>query len=584
MTRAMTAMLMVAATGSTTLAQTVDLELSAEPYLTGGLFTKPLLPQEGEEVVITVRAICKGEVPTPVAGRLVVTSPSGESIAKTEIALERTGEHVQATWPWLAPKNGPYHVRVELDPSNDIRESDEQNNAAELLLPVLVKGRRLHFPWYREPEGLRWVTCVTSTKAKQRGRLLERGVLPLDWEYGGMSWSHYDKGKAKTNPDAVLEDIKQLFRKKYARDADVCGFGIDECGGYPGTFKEAASIASMKALVYAKRQKPDRFFAVWNGGGLNPKLATYYRMGADLLLLETYLWRALPEALGTEEIYQTIRDRLDPVIRSRDMLTPAYGNHCYTLIALDSSERPDWIPLGEMENVVRYIRRICPEMRGLGWYNGGYGSYGLRRTSKTDKIHEAVLQTADRLCFKYFIKPCITLMPGSLWIERTEPGRYALTVAVSNIGGMDCGPVMVQFLIDGKDAGRRSIGKVPAGVGRTSNRVFVRQVVSVKPGLHRFEARIVEADDATVLDPIVCCSRFLGCFQERLNSASEETSIWVAHGFSRGGPSLARRERESPAEFVSPTSEEVGHPSFAKCPSILAGSLGQRKTQKENAR
>ncbi len=70
----------------------------------------------------------------------------------------------------------------------------------------------------------------------------------------------------------------------------------------------------------------------------------------------------------------------------------------------------------------------------------------------------------------------------------------------------------------------------------------------------------------------------LGCFQERLNSASEETSIWVAHGFSRGGPSLAHRERESPAEFVSPTSEEVGHPSFANCPSILAGSLAlQRK-------
>ncbi len=489
-------------------AEPVELSITAQPYLTGGLFTRPLLPQQSEPVTITVRASCQGAPAGPIIARLTIESPSGKQLVRKDLDLKRTDAMAEATCSWVSQDTGLFKVRVHLDPANKIREKSEANNAAELMLPVIVERRELHFPWYREPEGVRWMTCATSTKGDQQPRLLERGVLPLNWEYGGMSWTYYDKDKAKTDPEAVLTDVEKLFYKKFTReDPKLVGLGMDEFGGYPGTFKHRMSVASLKALARAKKVKPDRFFAAWNGGGLSPELATYYRMGADLLLLETYVFRAVPTGLKTEEIYETIRDRLSPVIRARDMIVPAYGNTCYTLIALDTSERPDWVDLGELENVVRFIRRICPEMRGIAWYNGGYGGYGLKRSEQTDRVKRRVIRYADALCLAYFIKPCLTLMPQSLWLEQAGGDRWQATVALSNIGAIDSGPASVELFIDGTRVGRQSVDRVAAGSNRIENRVLLRYKIKLTPGLHTLEARLVETGDATVLDAVVSTTR-----------------------------------------------------------------------------
>jgi hypothetical protein len=486
-----------------------DLSITAEPYATGGLFTWPVLPEEGKAVTITVRARCEGQVPIDPVARLTLTSSDGKTIAEEKLALKRKEEQAEGRWTWTAGKNGLYRVKAVVDPDGAVAESREDNNAAELVLPVVVKGRKLHFPWYREVPTARWATCVTSTGKEAYERLNERGVLPLNWEYGGMSWGYYDKRVEKEGEAKVLSDIEKLFYEKFTRDGVGYGFGIDECGGYPGTFPQRKSIASMKALVRAKKEMPKRFFAVWNGGGMSIELAPYYRQGADLVLLETYVWRAIPDALGAEDIYQVIRDRIDPIVRSYDMLQPAYGNHCYTLIALDTSERPDRIDLAEQEQVVRFIRRICPEMRGIAWYTGGYGGYGLEKTEETDRHHEAVLANADRLCFDYFIKPCVTLMRESVWVGWGKDGKRRLTAAVSNIGAVDAGQVTVEFVVDGRVVGTQSAASVPAGNGRNRNRVVLHQSIELAGGLHCLEARIVEAADATVLDAVAWCRRMI---------------------------------------------------------------------------
>jgi len=191
------------------------------------------------------------------------------------------------------------------------------------------------------------------------------------------------------------------------------------------------------------------------------------------------------------------------------MIVPAYGNCCHTLIALDSSERPDYIDLGEQEQVVRFIRRICPEMRGIAWYNGGYGGYGLKRSPEMGRHHEAILANADRLFFDYYIKPCVTLMRESLWLGKTKDGRWELATALSNIGGMNSKQVTVEFLVDGRVLGTKSAPKVPAGANRLHNRVLLKQPVSPNRGSHDFEVRITSAPGATVLDPAVQCQRFV---------------------------------------------------------------------------
>jgi len=462
-------------------------------------------------VTITVRASCTGGSVTNPEAALTIADGAGNVVAERMLVLQRRGEFAGASWRWSSEHNGLFTVRAEVDPANKIAEDNEEDNAAEIILPVIVagKGRALHFAWYREVPMTRWATCVTSTGKGEHARLAERGVMPLNWAYGGMSWSYYDKKKASTHPEQVLAEFEQLFYEKYTGGSDIYGFGIDECGGYPGTFKLGASVASMKGLIRARRDVPRRFFAVWNGGGLRPELAAVYRRAADLLLLETYCWRALPDELGTEDIYQTILDRVEPLVRNTDMFQPAYGNHCYTLIALDTSERPDRIDLGEQEQVVRFIRRRLPEMRGLGWYTGGYGGYGLERTEETDRLHEAVQANADRLCFKYFIMPCVTLMSESLWLSKQEDASRLLTAAVSNIGAVDSGEVTVEFLVDGAPVGSQTVQTVPAGPNRNQNRVFLRQPVTVSPGPHSFQARIMAAPDATVLDGVVALDRLV---------------------------------------------------------------------------
>ena len=484
-------------------AQTANLALTGDPYLAGGLFTNPVLPEEGQPVAITVRATADGLDAEPIPARVIIQNAAGRAHYTGALALKPVEAGFETTFCWHAPGNGLYRVRAMLDPDNAMAETDESDNATEILLPIIAAGPNsvLHFPWYRETPFARWTTCVTSVKGDaDKARLAERGVVPLNWEYGGMSWSYYDKERAETEPGAVLEEIEALFYEKFARDG-VHGFGIDEVGGYPGSFKLRASIASLDGLVRARREKPDRFFAVWNAGGLRPEIGARARQGANLLLLETYLWRALPDELGTEDVLAALRARVAPYIRNTDLFQPAYGNACYTLLALDTSERPDRIDLGELEHLVRYIRREFPEMRGIAWYNGGYGSSftGLEVTPKTDRKHDAVRRKADELCLRYFIMPCVTLMQGALWLDKRE-GRPVLTAAVSNIGAIDSGPVEVEFRAGGTPLGTRRIERVPAGSGRNRDRALVRYPVPHGAGPHEFAAVITRAGGATILD------------------------------------------------------------------------------------
>ena len=452
----------------------LNVSLDKKHYLEGGLFSKPLLPLEGEEVAITVRANYTGNLSRNIEAALVLLDSRGKTIAHEKFNLVAKDGIAQGSWTWKPEKNGLYKVQATVDPENHLKETREDDNSGEMTLPVLVQGRKLFFPWYREMPGLRWANCFTTAGNKaHKDRLDERGVWPLNWEYGGMSWTNYDPQKAKENPEAVLAEIESMFYQKFSSPNDeIYGFGMDEIGGWPGTFKAKKSAASVRALAKARGKVPGRFYVAWHGGGVRQEVVEHCRSAVDLLLLETYVWRALPEDLGTEDIYQSIQDRLDPFIRGADMLIPAYGNPCHTLIALDTSERPDITNLGEMEQVVRYIRRICPEMRGLGWYNGGYGGgWGIKKyTREIETKHKNIIARADQLCFKYYIKPCLSFMRESLWMEQNEAGKPVLTAAISNIGGMDSGPVEVEFLVDGKPSGKQKVSAVPAGPNRNHNR------------------------------------------------------------------------------------------------------------------
>ncbi|MBT4502454.1 MAG: hypothetical protein HOC74_32270, partial [Gemmatimonadetes bacterium] len=239
------------------------------------------------------------------------------------------------------------------------------------------------------------------------------------------------------------------------------------------------------------------YIAGWHSGGVRDEAVGLYKQALDLLLIETYLMHWVPNELGTENIYADLENRLIS-IRGADLFTRSYGARARTLLALDvTGQKNTALPdRGEFEQVVRAIRRICPEMRGIAFFNG----------SATD---EKIEHLAHGLCFDYFVKPVVTLQQNSLWVRRTE-NRTELVAAVSNIGAIDSGPISVRFLIDGEEIGTRRVDSVPAGYSRLTNRVLIPIDWTVPAvGTYSLQAEITAAPGSTVLDPAIVERRFL---------------------------------------------------------------------------
>ncbi len=480
-----------------------NLAIKTSPYLQSGLYTRPVLPEEGKPVKIVVRAACNKIKEKSVSARIEIISRDNQQVENKIISLPVTNKIAAGEIDFSSKHNGIYTVKVTLDPENKIKESNENDNVYTLILPIVK--RKLNFAWWVENPQVRWATCITTVEQKDVARIKEHGVIPLRWVWGGASW-RYNKKKAATQPAQLLQELEEKFYKIYSSPEKwLRGFGIDETGGYGGAFQEKTSIASMKALVRAKKKMPERFFAVWHSGGVRAELAKHYRNACDLLLLELYPWWYIPHYLGTDDIYQMVRNRLDPFLRGNDMIVST-GHSCYTLIALSTSIHPDYVDLGEQEQMVRFIRRICPEMRGLAWYTG---SMMCKRTKQILEHNSEILRNADRLDFEYYIKPCITLMRESMWITRTKEGNI-LTVAVSNIGGVDSGKVAIKFLCDGKKIGVGQVAKIPAGRNRTEDRVLMKcRLPKLSRGMHKFAAKIVEVEYGTVLDGTIGMDRMI---------------------------------------------------------------------------
>ena len=216
------------------------------------------------------------------------------------------------------------------------------------------------------------------------------------------------------------------------------------------------------------------------------------RNGVDLLLLETYIWRALPEDLGTEDIYQMIRGRLDTFIRGADMLLPAYGNPCYTLMALDTSERPDVTNLGEdgascplhPPHLPRDARNRLVQRRLRQHQMGHQGIHpGNRAQARRD--HRRGGPARLRV-----LRQTVPDVPAreSLGKEGRIRRMGSHRGAKQHRRGWIRGPVAVEFLVDGKPVGRQTAASVPAGPNRNHNRAFLKHAVKAAPGSHRFEA------------------------------------------------------------------------------------------------
>ena len=113
---------------------------------------------------------------------------------------------------------------------------------------------------------------------------------------------------------------------------------------------------------------------------------------------------------------------------------------------------------------------------------------------------ERLERFGDEMCLKYFIKPVLTLMENSLWVQQTPEGEGETCVGVSNIGGMDSGPVTVSVYDSDRKIGHLSAGKITAGPSGHTNRLVLKSTIRLENGDHTLRAVIDDAPGSTVLD------------------------------------------------------------------------------------
>jgi hypothetical protein len=445
------------------------------------LWSRPNLPIEKEEVVLTFRVPLEAQGSHAQPVRLQIIDPQGKPLVTRVLPLTQQANSMEASLPWRPPKNGLYQVMARHAADPPVR----------LDLPIVAARRRLDFVWYSYRPWMRWATVIASAGKEDVPELRERGIKALRWMYG----ANHPIAKEYGRPEEELAaEAERYYSVPQGFEFD--GYGLDEFGAYPGTEWEERSLAWRRGLVKARQELPKDFIvAAWHGGGVRDEWVGLYRQAADFLLLEAYEMYYAPHELGTENIFEDLRGRLIAP-RGADLFTGPYGARCKVLLSLDlCGPNGTYGNAGELEQVIRFIRREFPEMRGISFFGTG--------------AIEALDRAADRLCYDYFILPVVTFQHNSLWLDRFS-GQPQIVAAVSNIGGMDSGPVTVRLKVNGRVVGEQRTERVPAGNGRLANRSLLRwKWTAQHPGQYELEAQVVAAPGSTVLDASVRESRWI---------------------------------------------------------------------------
>lgn len=438
-----------------------------------GMLCRPAIPVNDQDFEIEVKVGGND----PKREMLIELHQDGQEIATKKLALGESS----AVFTCRTTSNGWKKFMATAIQGYD---------SCQETLSVPVVSRKLHFPWFGfyDEEGqlknCKFPTMVLAGRTKgDIDYWKRRGVMPGCWRDGRR------KGKTIEDYTAYFGDLAQNL-----------GFGgimIDEIGGYDNEeIKNRLIVQGLKAFCETNEEL---FVALWVPGVLREPLANitknvYRKKGVDLLMLETYVNYLVCE-LGTYRPNESIRQRID-IARRQDVLS----NSVIT-IGIKGIEKKYKLTKEEIEDQVRMIKRLGPEMPGLGIYGEGKNP------------PPPLVYFADSLCEKYYISPVLTTWSDKVWISNPVPvkgEKVLISGEIVNIGGMDSGRVWGHFY-DGNPAyGGKLISKTEVAMVSSSAEGTVPGGVRVtaewkpkKLGTHEifFEIRPTNSED-TLLDHV----------------------------------------------------------------------------------
>ena len=297
----------------------------------------------------------------------------------------------------------------------------DEKITAEKVFPVTA--RRLHFPWFgsHDNEGklelCKYPTMVLAKGPKDIAYWKHRGVMAGKWR------------GAKFDAKQGIADAMKYYRRG---TEGFDGIMIDEIGNYDDhKLRESTAVKGLQEFCAVNE---DLFVALWVCGVPTPSLMNlakgiYRKKGVDLMMLENYVNYLIPE-LKSFLPDETMKFRIETA-RRQDVL-----HSSVIAVGIHGNAKIFTLTNDELEEQVRTIKRLAPEMPGMGVY-----ATGKKMTNKP------LIFFADELCAKYFISPVLNLYPKALrMIDTPVAGKPVKLIGrVTNAGGMDSGAVTVNF-------------------------------------------------------------------------------------------------------------------------------------------
>jgi len=327
---------------------------------------------------------------------------------------------------WTPKQAGLYTVHAALE---------HEGKAAlegKLLLPVVTQD--VYFCWYGKtrPE-VEWFTHHLTAAESEIDDLHARGVMALK-HVGGVSYiggSRWDE----MPHDIDWEKVGAQVVRDYTEVDPWDGIAIDELGMWDQhPEQEQLALAFWKVLEQARKTRPDKFIATWQFASLTPLECNMFRDTTDLIMCEVYS-NYFKAWYDQHNFYEYLKQRIDT---ARDLMVSKK-----TVIGLSISTAYGSVTPAEIEDYIRYIRTVGPEIRGLAFFT-------------TSQCDDEVLKRANDCCYRYFVKPAVAVFSeADVTVSDYQPdrdGRVRIYATVHNVGGMEARNVSVRFF-DGDPAG-----------------------------------------------------------------------------------------------------------------------------------
>jgi hypothetical protein len=367
----------------------------------------------------------------------------------------------QATAEWTPQETGFYTARFE----------SGGGRSAEREFPVVWTD--LYFTtwgvlWPEEIRRIKYVHSHAIIAGDKNKRPMSESIPML--RKRGAKLIHFTSGSHRVPPGPM--DDETIARLVAGWSAPIKngfdGIFMDELGEWPTPELIEKLKGTHRALVRLRAENPEMIIMPANGGALLREEGAMYREAGAVALLQTYP-TCFTRYMASHSIEEHIDHRI-MVARNTDLIQ--YGKNKNTALVLLGThvDAPHEEPIEpELEGYVRYIKKKAPEMRGIAFYGGRHGT---------------MIETQDRLCLEYYIKPVVDVraIRFSNYSPRTGQPVDVL-MQVHNLGGMTARKIKAKVYASRLGEGKRTrIGEI--------------DIEKIGCGYHDLEYRGEEGDPA----------------------------------------------------------------------------------------